>query len=252
MGGIARRNFRIFRKLCGETTLKHVVIATTMWDDVTPALGAKREKGLATNEPLFKPALDKGARLVRHDNTAASAHEIIRSLMGLEPARLQIQRETVDENKALIATEAGQALKDELERQAGAASRDIEQLRAEVDGAFRRRDEQHRAEMEALRSEMRALMREKDELHLLEVEELRAALDESQSKLKKAEDEVRKLRGINLSRRRVPASPQPTPKARERVDDAGSSRSVRNGESFVTDDIVVAAVKLLWGFFRNK
>ncbi|THH15941.1 hypothetical protein EUX98_g9380, partial [Antrodiella citrinella] len=34
MGGVAKKNFRLFRKLCGDETLRSVIIATTMWQDV--------------------------------------------------------------------------------------------------------------------------------------------------------------------------------------------------------------------------
>ena len=37
VGGVAKRNFSMFRKLCGESTLKNAVIVTTMW---TPNPGA--------------------------------------------------------------------------------------------------------------------------------------------------------------------------------------------------------------------
>ena len=57
--GIAGRNFKIFRELCGETNLKNVVLVTNMWGEVPHEVGKAREKELAS--VFLKPALDKGA-----------------------------------------------------------------------------------------------------------------------------------------------------------------------------------------------
>jgi hypothetical protein len=74
MGGISSRNFRMFRKLCGDDTLKNVVIVTNTWSEVGQAKGEMREAELKNK--FFKPALDKGAQMLRHDNTVQSAHNI--------------------------------------------------------------------------------------------------------------------------------------------------------------------------------
>lgn len=179
MGGVARKNFRLFRKLCGDDSLKNVVIATNMWGDVTPEVGEKREQELSSNELFFKPALEKGAQLVRHNNTAASAHAIVRRITGFPPAALQIQRETVDEHKELVETDAGQDLKAELERQAAA----------------------HVRELDELRGEMQLLLSAKDAAHRDEITELNASLRDVQGQLEKVEDEARRLRAEHESSR---------------------------------------------------
>ena len=80
MGGIARRNFRMFEKLCGEAALENVVIVTNRWGEVKVGVGEAREAELM-RENFYKPALDKGARMARHDDTALSAEEIIGLLL---------------------------------------------------------------------------------------------------------------------------------------------------------------------------
>jgi len=75
MGGISGRNFRMFRKLCGDDTLKNIVIVTNMWGEVGQAKGQMREAELKNK--FFKPTLDKGAQMLRHDNTVESAHNIL-------------------------------------------------------------------------------------------------------------------------------------------------------------------------------
>ena len=137
--GISVRNFKMFRKLCGESTLKNVIIVTNMWGRVEKEVGEAREKELAG--VYFRIALEKGAQLARHNNTTPSAHEIIRRIMKNDPASLLIQRELVDEHKDIKHTAAGEAVNEELN----------EMIR------------RHEAEMKALREEMRLALEEKDE-----------------------------------------------------------------------------------------
>ena len=78
-----------------------------MWEGVTPEEGATREEALAEGDLFFKPALDQGAKMVRHDNTSGSAKAIIQSLMGAEPETLTIQHEMVEEKKKLLGSWLG-------------------------------------------------------------------------------------------------------------------------------------------------
>lgn len=172
MGGVARKNFRLFRKLCGDDALNHVVVATNMWGDVSLEIGERRERELSESDLFFKPALDKGAQLRRHDNTLDSAYTIIRSIIGFAPQPLLIQRETVDEGKALAQTGAGQDLQAELDRQAA----------------------KYRGEISALKSEMEDLVKAKDAQHDEEMREMRDSLAELRIQLEKVEGEKEKIR----------------------------------------------------------
>jgi len=136
----------MFRELCGDSTLKNVILVTNMWGEVSPGVGEAREQELARE--FFKPVLDKGAQLARHHNTAESAHDIIRRIAKNRPIPLQIQRELVDERKDITDTAAGQAVNKELNEQI----------------------KRHHAELRAVREEMQALM-EKDEETRQELEE---------------------------------------------------------------------------------
>jgi hypothetical protein len=73
MGGISTRNFKMFRQLCGESTLRNVVIVTNMWGEVGREVGEAREAELGSDDRFFKPVLDKGAHMLRH-NGLTSAH----------------------------------------------------------------------------------------------------------------------------------------------------------------------------------
>ncbi|KAK7676168.1 hypothetical protein QCA50_020879 [Cerrena zonata] len=110
LGATYQRNFEMFCKLCGDDALKNVLIVTTMWGTSQSSIGTEREKELATNERFFKPALDKGAAMIRHDNTPGRAQDILRIIMKNHPAPLQIQRELVDERKNITETTASEVL----------------------------------------------------------------------------------------------------------------------------------------------
>jgi len=158
--GISVRNFKMFRKLCGESSLKNVVIVTNMWGKVEESVGEARERELT--EIYFKPALDKNAQLARHHNTTQSSHDIVRRIMKNDPAPLRIQQELVDEGKNIKDTAAGEALNEELNTLI----------------------RHHEIEMNALREEMRQALKEKDE-------ETRRELEEETRRIREQMDRMR-------------------------------------------------------------
>ena len=164
--GITARNFNLFRKLCGESTLKNVILVTNMWGVDPQDINEARERELAGK--FFKPALDKGAQMARHYDTAESAHEIIRRIVDNHPVALQIQRELVDEHKDIGGTTAGDTVDRELE------------------GQIKR----HQAELKEFREEMVEVLIEKDD-------EMREKLDEAkrdlQERVGKAEEDLEAL-----------------------------------------------------------
>jgi hypothetical protein len=148
VGGVSKRNFNMFRKLCGNVTLKNVLIVTNMWGDVSEDVGEAREAELANKDMFFKPALDNHAQLLRHTNTLDSARLILRQTIGNHPMLLDIQRELVDECKDISQTTAGAQVGHELSAQL-----------------------QHRQQLTKLRQEMRAAIRAKDEESMQELED---------------------------------------------------------------------------------
>ena len=146
MGGTSRRNFRIFRELCGSESLCNVLIVTTMWSSVEPNVGETREQELKTSDDLFKPVLDEGAQLVRHDGTQESAQGILRRLIHNEGTALRIQRELVDEGKPLADTAAGTELSVQLTERINRLEGEIKQLREEI-SQLAAKDEKARNEL---------------------------------------------------------------------------------------------------------
>jgi len=83
-----------------------------MWGKVDVKKGEKREAEL--RDKFFKPAIDKGAQLIRHDNTAKTAHNILRYIINNRRLPLRIQIKLVDEKKKLLETVAGEELNREM------------------------------------------------------------------------------------------------------------------------------------------
>ena len=162
-GGVTGRNFNMFRKLCGESTLRNLVLVTNMWGEDPQDVNEAREKELSSR--FFKLALDKGAQMARHDNTIQSAHDILRSVPNKNPVVPQIQRELVDESNAFI-TGTAELLNHELG----------EQLR------------RHQADLGELRNEMAEALKWKDEEMRQELEEAKKALEEKATKATKASE----------------------------------------------------------------
>lgn len=106
------KNLDMFRKLTGEKNLQNVILATSMWDNVTEAEGIKREDELKGK--YWKLLLAAGAKTYRHDGTPGSARQIASKLLGNTPFYLQLQEEMGKDNKALRDTAAGREIMHEL------------------------------------------------------------------------------------------------------------------------------------------
>ena len=138
----------MFRKLCGDGTLRNVVIVTNMWGEVDPRVGVARETELMSEDIFFKPVLEKGAKIARHENTVPSAEDIIRRILNNHPLPLRIQEELVNERKDISETGAGEELSRELNAQIRKHQQEMRVLKEEMEQAMRDKDEETRRELE--------------------------------------------------------------------------------------------------------
>ena len=192
--GIAGRNFRMFRELCGNTTLKNVVLVTNMWSEVSLDIGEARENELSSE--FFKSVLDNGAQMARHHDTIQSAHDIIRGIMENHPVVLQIQRELVDERKDIVDTAAGEAVNKELNEQIRRHRAELEDLQKEMAQALEKKDEQIRRELEEDRrkTEERVEKIRKDSEGM--AAKYAAEKEKMEAKVKQMEQEMRGLQDL--------------------------------------------------------
>jgi hypothetical protein len=116
ISGTSKRNFTMFRKLCGKDALKNVAIVTTMWGKVDKEEAEDRERELQNKGGYFKDALERGAKMFRHEHPEDpnSANEILRLIIGNHPLPLLIQKELIDQEKPLAETSAGEEVNRDL------------------------------------------------------------------------------------------------------------------------------------------
>src|ERR1700678_632958 len=111
MGGQAKKNIRVFRELCGDNNLGNVRIVTTYWNRVDEQEGKDRETALANG--AFKPLIDAGAKLLRHDRELESAQSIMSELIHTTPMTMKIQEE-LNAGRALGDMSAGAVIIEEM------------------------------------------------------------------------------------------------------------------------------------------
>ena len=182
----------MFRELCGDKTLKNVVLVTNMWTRDPPDTNEAREIELSTK--FFKPVLDKGAQFTRHHDTAKSTHDIIRKIVANHPVVLQIQRELVDEHRGIIDTSAGQAVNRELNEQAKRHRAELEKVEKGMMQALKEKDEETRQELEdqarTLREQMMKIEKESKGM----AANYAAEKERMEAKMRKIEQEAKKER----------------------------------------------------------
>ena len=141
MSGMAKKNLRIFKELCGDKNLGNVQIVTTDWDLVGQQQGNDREATLANG--TFKSLIDAGASLVRHDKGLESALLIMSRLIHKKSVTTQIQEE-LTASKTLGNTSAGTVIIEEMKVLQKRHEKELESLRKEIEEAVRARDEECR------------------------------------------------------------------------------------------------------------
>jgi hypothetical protein len=183
VGGSGVRNIKMFKKLCGDDTLRSVVLATTMWDfNPNEETGKARELELHRQPLLWKPMIDQGSKVFRQDNGLVSAMRIIQYLIDTRrPVILDIQREMVDQKMQLGQTGAGSEVATEVEKAKQYYDKRIKDLETELRDALSKQDHERREEIEDTKKEFQSkLLKGQDELRRLQ-----ADTDELHEEMKK-------------------------------------------------------------------
>ena len=190
----------MFRRLCGHSALQNAVIVTNMWDGVDLRRGNAREAELKSEDAFFKPVLDGGARMVRHDGTGPSAERIIRLILENHPLPLGIQEGLVDEHKVISETGAGEELNRELKSQIRRHQQETRVLMEEMERAIKEKDEETRKELEIETKRMqREILRFQNDARRLESdykkerEGLGERLEQMQREISRFQSDSRRL-----------------------------------------------------------
>ncbi|KAF2796477.1 hypothetical protein K505DRAFT_195785, partial [Melanomma pulvis-pyrius CBS 109.77] len=108
MQGSAFENLCMFKKLCGDNTLSHVVMGTTFWNHTELAVGEKRERELTQDNRFWGRMMKEGSRILRLKDDATSALEALVEVSKGSKVTLQAQNEMVEEGKTVEQTTAAQ------------------------------------------------------------------------------------------------------------------------------------------------
>ena len=92
--------------------------------------------------------------MVRHHNTLESAHSILRKIAKSDPIVLQIQRELVDEHKAIIDTAAGDSINKGLKEQIKRHQAELKAFREDMRQALKAKDDEMKERMQERIEEM--------------------------------------------------------------------------------------------------
>ena len=185
MGGISKRNLRMFKQLCGDDSLRNVCIITTNWSRVTKEEGDSRELELRESPNLFQPLINEGAQLARHDSGITSARSIINFLIRKDPTKLQIQVE-LDAGMTLEETSTGAGLHEDILALKAKQESELMALKKEMEEAARDKHAELLAELEEERQKREALRKKMEE----DLENLKMQV---RSDKMKHEEEIRRL-----------------------------------------------------------
>jgi hypothetical protein len=164
VGGSGVANLKMFRSLCGDTNLGSVVLATTMWDSIDKETGDNREAMLMQDTNLWAPMIEYGSKVMRHDSKKVSGCNILQYLLNRRTrVTLEIQKELVDENKKLDATQAGHALITEMERLKKRYEERLAALEMQLEEARKNWEDTKEAMQEAIETKTKELERKLDQ-----------------------------------------------------------------------------------------
>lgn len=218
MTGSSLKNLQLFKALCGENFYGHVVLATTMWDELdefslSHDKAIAREKELVDKSSWWGYMVHRGSKVFRHTGNTESALQVVSYLVDLgSTAVLDIQREMVDENRNLENTSAGMVVQKELQEQAARYEKKLAELhKAQLD-ALKSKDTELRKfllkEQEKIKRERLAAEKDRMELRMgyqqlkADSEKWHMVLSDSQKQADRQRAEDRRAQEISEERYR--------------------------------------------------
>ncbi|KAF2496981.1 P-loop containing nucleoside triphosphate hydrolase protein, partial [Lophium mytilinum] len=161
MHGSAKKNLLMFKKLCGPKALKNVILATTMWDRVTPEEGARREAQLKNTPEFWGWMLNNGSRICRHTPNRDAAMTLLEQFVqGESRVTLALQSQMVDEHMTLDQTGAGKELEFEIQKERAKFAQELREVQESMQEAVRARDKESERAMRELQDDYSRRMEE--------------------------------------------------------------------------------------------
>lgn len=162
MQGSAKKNLIMFNKLCGENALHKVVLVTTMWENLkTQDEGQAREAELRNTDAFWGWMSARGSKIERHTNDADSGKRLIGMFVpskehaAPEKVILTIQEEMADQNMSLEDTKAGEAVRNNIEKESLRIHQELEEYQRSARKAILERDTRRHQDIEEIMADMR-------------------------------------------------------------------------------------------------
>ncbi|USP77086.1 hypothetical protein yc1106_04360 [Curvularia clavata] len=200
MRGTAKNNLNMFQAMCGDEPMSSVVIVTTMWSKVKEGTGLDLQKQLS--ERYWNSMIDAGSKVVKHDDTSASALRIIEHIIDRKAqVKMGLQTQLVEGGMKLEETSAGQQLRSKVIEEQNRARNKLQDAQQDLEQALRDRDNttaneilelqaKHDAMIRAKEDELNSMKRRADDLYQRTLESLAAAEKENARLQKEAEENV--------------------------------------------------------------
>lgn len=186
MTGSALKNLHMFVRLCGEKSLRNVMLVTTKWDKAD-LRSAENHEGELTERfwaDMIRLGCSNPVRVCEGINEAAKTVEpsqhIVFPMLRYKPLYLQIQRE-LGKGKDLIDTEAGRYIDQSLSGQI----EDLQKARMET------KEEYELATVEPVQAALSEQLQQNKE-GISQAEQEKEALREEFTKVREAEAERRR------------------------------------------------------------
>ena len=101
MRGTAVSNMSMFRKLCGPSCFKNVILATTFWGEINRVEGRRREQELCRDERFWGKLVERESKVVRIGDDVESDRRLLLSIATNSKCTLAAQQEMQDGNSML-------------------------------------------------------------------------------------------------------------------------------------------------------
>ncbi|KFZ01546.1 hypothetical protein V500_00723 [Pseudogymnoascus sp. VKM F-4518 (FW-2643)] len=198
MGGTARKDLTMFKKLCGEDSFSNVVLATTHWEKVSAVDGERREAELESSTEFYGTMVRRGSKMMRHMDNAASAKAIVAYLINKQKTTvLNIQREMAEDGICLKETEAGRVLQSDIIRRTEQLDKKLKDTEEQMNKAIQEKNDalvKELADQQQELNDLKAAAQKGSEQLNVKMEDLFREKNEKFKKAMKELDDERKER----------------------------------------------------------
>jgi hypothetical protein len=111
--GTAAQNLRLLQAICGESFFAHVVLATTMWDDLplSAEMGKFESREWQLREDFWGSMIARGAKTARFTGTRSSVIGMVTALLDVNYRAPQLQlQDEIEKWGSLHLTSAGKVV----------------------------------------------------------------------------------------------------------------------------------------------